>query len=167
MKRKPTARNRLDKFVNLSLDTNHGRRTHAECSDDASKRNTSSLTRSAIEKTFMKTKPRYVNVNGERIVVLSAKEYERLARKADEWEPPLPEPNERGNYPLEALDIVMAQEMVIARRKLGLTQAELARRAGIRVETLNRIEQGKHSPTLRTMQKIDKALKRAAIAGKA
>ena len=55
----------------------------------------------------------------------------------------------------------MAQEIIRARRKLGLTQAELARRAGIRAETLNRIEQGKHSPNLRTMQKIDRALKRA------
>ncbi len=109
----------------------------------------------------MKIKPNYVKVGDAQVVVLSAKEYERLARKADEWEPPLPQPNERGNFPLEALDIVMAQEIIRARRKLGLTQAELARRAGIRAETLNRIEQGKHSPTLRTMQKIDRALKRS------
>ena len=109
----------------------------------------------------MKTRPKYVQVGDAEVVVLSAKEYERLAKKADEWEPPLPEPNERGNYPLEALDIVMAQEIIRARRKVGMTQAELARRAGIRAETLNRIEQGKHSPTLRTMQKIDRALRRA------
>jgi ribosome-binding protein aMBF1 (putative translation factor) len=108
----------------------------------------------------MKIKPQYVTVGAERMVVLSAKEYERLAKRADLWEPPLPEPNERGNYPLEALDVVMAQEIIRARRKLGLSQAELARRAGIRAETLNRIEQGKHSPTMRTMQKIDRALKR-------
>ncbi len=97
------------------------------------------------------------------MVVLPAAEFERLARLADEWEPPLPPANERGNFPLEALDIVMAQEISRARRRLGLTQAELARRAGIRAETLNRIEQGKHSPNLRTMQKIDRALKRTKI----
>ena len=108
----------------------------------------------------MKIKPQYVTVGAEQMVILSAKEYERLAKKADQWEPPLPEPNERGNYPLDALDIVMAQEIIRARRKLGLSQAELARRAGIRPETLHRIEQGKHSPTMRTMLKIDKALKR-------
>jgi transcriptional regulator with XRE-family HTH domain len=55
----------------------------------------------------------------------------------------------------------MAQGIIRARRKLGLTQAELARRAGIRVETLNRIEQGKNSPNLRTMEKIERALKKA------
>ena len=109
----------------------------------------------------MKIKPQYIEVGGEEVVILSRKDYERLARKAGVWEPPLPEPNERGNYPLEALDIVMAQEIIRARRKLGWTQAELARQAGIRAETLNRIEQGKNSPTMRTMQKIDRALKRA------
>jgi ribosome-binding protein aMBF1 (putative translation factor) len=109
----------------------------------------------------MKIKPHYVEVGGEQVVVLSRKDYEKLAKRADVWEPPLPEPNERGNYPLEALDVVMAQEIIRARRKLGWTQAELARRAAIRAETLNRIEQGKNSPTLRTMQKIDRALKRA------
>jgi DNA-binding XRE family transcriptional regulator len=112
----------------------------------------------------MKIKPQYVEIGGAHVVVLSRKDYEALAKKADVWEPPLPEANERGNYPLEALEIVMAQEIIRARRKLGLTQAELARRAGIRAETLNRIEQGKHSPTLRTMQKIDRALRRAGKA---
>lgn len=108
----------------------------------------------------MKIKPQYIEVGGTQVVVLSRKDYERLARKADVWVPPLPEPNERGHYPLEALDVVMADEIIRARRKLGLTQAELARQAGIRVETLNRIEQGRNSPTMRTMQKIDRALKR-------
>jgi DNA-binding XRE family transcriptional regulator len=108
----------------------------------------------------MKIKPQYVTIGAERIVMLPAKDYERLAKMADTWEPPLPEPDEHGNYPVEALDIVMAQEIIRARRNLGLTQAELARRAGIRPETLSRIEQGKHSPTMRTMQKLDRVLKR-------
>ena len=107
----------------------------------------------------MKAKPQYLRIGNEEVVVLSKKDYERLAKKADEWEPPLPEPNARGNYSLDAMDIVMAQEIIRARRQLGLTQAELAQRAGIRVETLNRIELGKHSPNMRTMQKIDRALK--------
>ena len=110
----------------------------------------------------MKIKPQYCEVGGEQVVLLSRKDYERLAKKADVWEPPVPTPNQRGNYPLEALDVVMAQEIIRARRKLGLTQAELARQAGIRAETLNRIEQGRNSPTMRTMQKIDRALKQSA-----
>jgi transcriptional regulator with XRE-family HTH domain len=48
--------------------------------------------------------------------------------------------------------------MIRSRRAAGLTQVELARRAGVRPETLNRIEQGKHSPGIATMQKIEQAL---------
>jgi transcriptional regulator with XRE-family HTH domain len=39
-----------------------------------------------------------------------------------------------------------------------LSQAELARRAGIRVETLNRIEKAKVTADVATMEKIDRAL---------
>ena len=42
----------------------------------------------------------------------------------------------------------LARKIIRHRRMLGLSQAELARRAGIRPETLNRIEQGKHSPSV-------------------
>ena len=73
----------------------------------------------------------------------------------------MPEPNERGNYPIEVVDVVTALDVLRTRRKLGLSQAELARRAGIRVETLNRIEQGKPPPAVAAMDKIDRALKRA------
>ena len=41
------------------------------------------------------------------------------------------------------------------------TQAELARRAGIRPETLNRIEKGKTTPDTATIAKIERALEAA------
>ena len=101
-------------------------------------------------------------VNGQRMVILREDEYTRLVQKADEWEPLLPTPNGRGNYPaLETLDVLLARDILRHRRRLGLSQAELARRAGIRPETLNRIEQGKRSPSVRTVDKIDKALRAA------
>jgi DNA-binding XRE family transcriptional regulator len=43
----------------------------------------------------------------------------------------------------------------------GLTQKELAELAGIREETLCRIEKGKSVPSVPTIDKIDRALKRA------
>ncbi len=42
-----------------------------------------------------------------------------------------------------------------------ISQVELARRAGIRPETLNWLEQGKHSPSIATVDKLDRALSRA------
>lgn len=103
-----------------------------------------------------------VTVKGERMVMLPEDEYNRLLHKAEEWEPLLPAPDARGNYPaLEALDVLLARDILRHRRRLGLSQVELARRAGIRPETLNRIEQGKRAPSVRTVDKIDRALQEA------
>jgi ribosome-binding protein aMBF1 (putative translation factor) len=66
---------------------------------------------------------------------------------ADEWEPHLPEPNAEGNYPAEVLRIDLAIDILRHRRRLGLSQAELARRAGVRPESLNRIELGRVART--------------------
>lgn len=106
--------------------------------------------------------PRHRTINGKRMVVLDEDEYIRLMQKADEWEPLLPEPDANGNYPaVEALRVSIARDIIRHRRRLGLTQVDLAGRAGIRPETLNRIEQGKHSPTVATVEKIDRALRKA------
>ncbi len=106
--------------------------------------------------------PRRVKVKGKRMVLLDEAAYESLLRKADLWEPDLPAPDAQGNYPaLEALAVVQARDILRARRQLGLSQAELARRAGIRPETLNRIEQGRNKPSVPTIAKIDRALQEA------
>jgi DNA-binding XRE family transcriptional regulator len=103
-----------------------------------------------------------VTVQGQRMVMLDEQEFDRLLHKADEWEPLLPEPDADGNYPaLEYSRVSLARKIIRDRRRLGLTQTDLARRAGIRSETLNRIEQGKRSPSVRTVDKIDRALQEA------
>jgi DNA-binding XRE family transcriptional regulator len=105
--------------------------------------------------------PRSVTVEGKRFVLVPAEEYKRLKDQAT-WEPAMPELDAAGNYPaLEAMAIGLARNILRTRRKLRLSQAELARRAGIRPETLNRIEQGKHKPSVPTIDKIDRALRRA------
>jgi DNA-binding XRE family transcriptional regulator len=67
-----------------------------------------------------------------------------------------------GTYPAAAaMRTMMARKIIASRKAVGLSQAALARRAGIRVETLNRLEKGKHTPDLATMAKINKALDEA------
>jgi predicted transcriptional regulator len=52
----------------------------------------------------------------------------------------------------------MARDILRSRQKLGQKQEELAKLAGIRVETLCRLERGKHAPLTTTIEKIDRAL---------
>ena len=76
--------------------------------------------------------------------------------------PRLPEANEQGRYPaVETARVIIARQVIRGRKTAGWTQAELAARAGVRQETISRIETGKHSPGLKTMAKIDRALKKA------
>jgi predicted transcriptional regulator len=83
--------------------------------------------------------------------------------KADEWEPSMPAPDTDGNYPaLEVVRVCLAIDILRHRRRLGLTQADLARRAGVRLDSLRRIEQGSpRPPSVRTIEKIDRALREA------
>jgi DNA-binding XRE family transcriptional regulator len=77
---------------------------------------------------------------------------------------PLPEIGPDGTYPaIEYATVSLARKLILNRRRVGLSQAEVARRAGIRVETLNRIERAKVSPSVRTVDKIDRVLREAEV----
>jgi DNA-binding XRE family transcriptional regulator len=97
---------------------------------------------------------------GQRFVILPEAEYERLVGKTPE--PVLPPPDADGNYPaVETMRAILARKIIRRRRAVGLSQVALARRAGIRPETLNRLEQGKHSASIATVDKLDRALAKA------
>ena len=74
----------------------------------------------------------------------------------------VPAPSPDGTYGLEHVRISLANKMSSRRRASGLTQMQLARRAGVRVETISRLENGLHMPGVRTFDKIDRALNRAS-----
>ena len=79
--------------------------------------------------------------------------------------PPLPAADANGNYPAIAYGRAMlARRIVAARNRAGWTQAELARRAGVRKETIHRIEAGKNNPDEATFKKIEKALVAEGVA---
>src|SRR5437660_3687811 len=103
-----------------------------------------------------------VRIKGKPMVLLDEAGYQELLRRADLWEPEMPPPGEDGNYPaIETAAVIQAIDILRTRRRLGLSQAELARRAGIRPETLNRIEQGRNKPSVPTIAKLDRALQAA------
>lgn len=102
-----------------------------------------------------------ITLGGKAYVILPRERYRRLATLAKAANlPPLPKPDEVGNYP--AVDYArasIARSIIKDRARLGLTQRELAERAGIRLESLSRIETGRHTPTVATIEKIDEALR--------
>jgi len=98
-----------------------------------------------------------VTLAAQRFVIVPEAEFRRLARDREQLS--MPRRDARGNYPAaEALQVSIAGSILRGRRAAGLTQVELARLAGIRPETLNRIEKGKHTPSVATLDKIERAL---------
>ena len=107
----------------------------------------------------MTNRPQFIDLSGERFVVLPETEYLQMREAADAAGPALPRCDARGNYPaLEALQVSISRNILRRRRALGWTQAELAKRAGIRPETLNRLEKARHAPTVTTVERLERAL---------
>ena len=104
-----------------------------------------------------------IHLDGKAYVIVERAEYERLATLAKAIEmPPLPGPDAKGNFPAkEYLRASIARDIIRDRVAADLSQQELAKQAGIRVETLCRIETGKHTPSVATIDKIDRALSKA------
>src|SRR5262245_35348016 len=105
-----------------------------------------------------------IQLKGRRFVILAEEDYEQLVSRCDERSPlpPLPKPLKNGNYDAIAYARAsLARKIIRDRRAAGLSQAELARRAGIRIETLNRIEKLKLTPSVAIVEKIDRVLRQA------
>jgi DNA-binding XRE family transcriptional regulator len=107
-----------------------------------------------------------IELAGKQFVILEQAEYERLCgvatRAGDVPWPAMPSLLPSGNYPaLPALRSGLARKLIKRRWAVGLSQAELARRAGIRSETLNRIERAKVTADAATVTKIVRVLERA------
>lgn len=112
-------------------------------------------------------KTNVIELGGHEYVILERQEYERMAGLAKVGGmPSFPPPDEHGNFPaVEYARVSIARTIIRERAQAGLTQRELARLAGVRVETICRIETGKHTASLATITKLDRALK-AATTGK-
>jgi ribosome-binding protein aMBF1 (putative translation factor) len=104
-----------------------------------------------------------VTIHGTRFVMVEEtrlRQLEALARRVESQLPSLPPADDQGNRPaLEYIRSSIARDIIKERRALGLSQQRLADLAGIRQETLSRLESGRHSPTVRTVEKIDLALR--------
>jgi len=104
---------------------------------------------------------RHVELGGVRYVILRESAFEYLCREAG-IDPPAPSLAEFP--PSVGFDMdraSLAEKLVRRRLAAGLSQAELARRAGVRPETLNRIERGRTTPDFATVRKLAVAMSAA------
>jgi DNA-binding XRE family transcriptional regulator len=107
-----------------------------------------------------------IEVEGKRFVLLEESEYERLCREADvaanvadEDLPPFPEPDKNGRLPaLQYARVALARDLIRARKGVGLSQQELSRLAGLRQETISRLETGKYTARPGTVDKIMRSI---------
>jgi len=102
-----------------------------------------------------------LELDGIRYVILRESLFEQLCQRAGieghrhppEGEDPAP------GFELDRASL--AEKLRRRRRAAGLSQAELARRAGVRPETLNRIERGRTTPDFATVRKLVVAISAA------
>ncbi len=107
-----------------------------------------------------------IELAGHEYVLMPKGDYNRLRRglpSDTEGElPALPPAGPDGTYPAVATGrALLARKLIKRRWTLGWPQVKLARRAGIRPETLNRIEKCHVAPDLATVNKLVAALEKA------
>ena len=96
-----------------------------------------------------------VELDRIRYVILRESLFERLCEKAGVAGVPGETESEGTLSAGTDLDrATLAEKLVRRRQAAGLSQAELARRAGVRAETLNRIERGHTTPDFATVRKL-------------
>jgi DNA-binding XRE family transcriptional regulator len=75
----------------------------------------------------------------------------------DEW---MKDPAFRSEYQRLAPEFALARELVRARTKARMTQAQVARRMGTTQSVVARIESGQNVPNLKTLEKYARAVGR-------
>ena len=102
-----------------------------------------------------------IKVDEKELIVLTREAFEELMEKAGVL-PAFPAADEQGGYPaVETLNISIARSLISRRIRAGLTQKNLAKRGGVRLETVCRVEGGKQKPSRETILRLDKALNAA------
>jgi DNA-binding XRE family transcriptional regulator len=97
---------------------------------------------------------------GQKFVLVPVEDYERMNGQGL---PPFPPVDSDGTS--NAIDFArasIARSLIADRRAAGLSQQQLAKLAHVRQETISRIESGKHTATVRVIDKLDRAIRRAS-----
>ena len=72
-------------------------------------------------------------------------------------------PNVQAEYDALADEFAIARELISARARAGLSQAEVAQRMGTTQSVVARLESGRRPPSLRTVQRYAQAVGARAV----
>jgi len=97
---------------------------------------------------------RSVELDGVRYVIVRESVFDRLCERADVEAMPIPVEGQTPETTTDLDGVSLAEKPLRRRLAARLSQAELARRAGVRPETLNRIERGHTTPDFATIRKL-------------
>ncbi|MEM9420334.1 MAG: helix-turn-helix transcriptional regulator [Planctomycetota bacterium] len=95
-----------------------------------------------------------VEIQGQRYFMVPEPDLEALLAKGSRKSAGKKSVGHQGLEDFAVDDLTLAQRLRRRREEVGLTQLDLATRAGLRHETLNRIERGKTTPDFRTIRKL-------------
>ncbi|HTV47733.1 MAG TPA: helix-turn-helix transcriptional regulator [Phycisphaerae bacterium] len=99
-----------------------------------------------------------LEIKGQKFVLIPRNEFDDMVKAIDKL-PEIPPADDHGFRPaLPAIRAIIARKLIHRRMALGMTQSELAHRACIRIETLSRLESGKHKPHQETLLRLDDVL---------
>ena len=107
--------------------------------------------------------PTTITRKGQCFVLVPIEEYEQLTIPKVPLLPPID-----ADGTCNAIDFAraaIARRLVADRRAANLSQQQLAKFAHVRQETISRIESGKQTATVRVIDKLDKAIRRAHGSG--
>lgn len=104
---------------------------------------------------------RRVELDGIRYVILRESVFDRLCQQAGIGQECVAADEQALSPGFDMDRVSLAEKLVRRRRASGLSQVELARRAGVRPETLNRIERGHTTPDFATVRKLVLAMNAA------
>lgn len=102
---------------------------------------------------------RRFELDGTRYVIVRESVFDLLCDQAGVGGDAAPDSRASPGFELDRQSL--ADKLIRRRRTAGLSQAALARRAGIRPETLNRIERGHTTPDFATVRKLVVAINAA------
>ncbi len=100
-----------------------------------------------------------MTVNGESYTAVPTAMYKHMVKQLGHT-PALPKPAADGTRPALATGrAILARRMIKRRLAAGWTQEELAKRAKVRIETISRLEAGRHMPQRATLLKLEDVFK--------